>query len=383
MYKFLERIYNYLITLRGVDSDTLETLSDQLDGIAGGIGSATIEKQNTIMDGTTDLSGGYVPGTDNLHDMQIQLVAIPTTMVGTNDAALASSWTAGLATALGNYTAARAVFLDELAAANLPADIDTLKTAIGSEFDGTPNQYDVQVTGYVTAVTRLAVGSILERLQLLQDSNVFGNTIFVADSATVNTIVDAALSTTELYKGMTIIPLSGVMASVARTISDYDGSTKTITVTPDWPASPSTASYIIIPRGEALFLDESGHGLQAISSTINSFPQEGRVADNPTATGAEDVLYIQNSPSAIIVGVAGTVSLENMVAGDEITLRLYTRIESGGALELVDEESYANAQDVDIVPVWLRTPNRFGWKITLEQTAGTYRVFPWEFYYGS
>ena len=47
-------------------------------------------------------------------------------MRGTDDAALAASWTAALATALANYTAARAAYLDELAAANIPADIDTL-----------------------------------------------------------------------------------------------------------------------------------------------------------------------------------------------------------------------------------------------------------------
>lgn len=47
-------------------------------------------------------------------------------MRGTDNAALAASWTAALATALANYTAARAAYLDELAAANIPADVDTL-----------------------------------------------------------------------------------------------------------------------------------------------------------------------------------------------------------------------------------------------------------------
>ena len=70
--------------------------------------------------------------------LQEAIAAIPTTMRGTDfallaanyvtergtdGAALASSWTAALATALANYTAARAGYLDELAAANIPADI--------------------------------------------------------------------------------------------------------------------------------------------------------------------------------------------------------------------------------------------------------------------
>ena len=33
MFKVLEKIYDYLVTLRGVDSDTLKSLSDQIDGV--------------------------------------------------------------------------------------------------------------------------------------------------------------------------------------------------------------------------------------------------------------------------------------------------------------------------------------------------------------
>lgn len=51
-------------------------------------------------------------------------------MRGTNNAALEAAWTAALAGALGNYTAVRAGYLDELAAANIPADVDTLLTRI-------------------------------------------------------------------------------------------------------------------------------------------------------------------------------------------------------------------------------------------------------------
>lgn len=47
-------------------------------------------------------------------------------MRGTDDATLQTTWTDAMATALANYTAARAGYLDELAAVNIPADIDTL-----------------------------------------------------------------------------------------------------------------------------------------------------------------------------------------------------------------------------------------------------------------
>lgn len=72
--------------------------------------------------------------TDGLGALKTLIDAIPTTMVGTNNAALASSWTSALATALGNYTGTRAGYIDELAAANLPTDIAALNTLLS---DGT------------------------------------------------------------------------------------------------------------------------------------------------------------------------------------------------------------------------------------------------------
>jgi len=67
--------------------------------------------------------------------------AIPTTaMRGTDNAALASAWTAALATALGNYTAARAGYLDELAAANIPTDLAKLLQVLTGKWEITGNQ---------------------------------------------------------------------------------------------------------------------------------------------------------------------------------------------------------------------------------------------------
>lgn len=52
--------------------------------------------------------------TYGLSPLQVLLTAIPTTMVGTDGAAVASVWTAALATALANYTAVRAGYIDYL-----------------------------------------------------------------------------------------------------------------------------------------------------------------------------------------------------------------------------------------------------------------------------
>ena len=69
-------------------------------------------------------------GTDGLGALKALLDAIPTTaMRGTDNAALASAWTAALATVLANYTAARAGYLDNLSAgaAALEATLTAIK----------------------------------------------------------------------------------------------------------------------------------------------------------------------------------------------------------------------------------------------------------------
>ena len=75
----------------------------------------------TIAADVANIDGDAMRGTDDA-----LLAASYEVERGTDNAALAANWTAALATALANYTAARAVYLDELAAANLPSDIDDL-----------------------------------------------------------------------------------------------------------------------------------------------------------------------------------------------------------------------------------------------------------------
>jgi len=60
----------------------------------------------------TALRAGYLDELD--FDLAAAIAAIPTVMVGTNNAALAADWTNALATALAAYTAARGAYLDEL-----------------------------------------------------------------------------------------------------------------------------------------------------------------------------------------------------------------------------------------------------------------------------
>ena len=77
--------------------------------------------------------------------LQEAIAAIPTTaMRGTDNAALASAWTAALATILGNFSAARIGYLDELAAANLPTDVAAIITDLASAVPEPPTAKSLQ-----------------------------------------------------------------------------------------------------------------------------------------------------------------------------------------------------------------------------------------------
>lgn len=87
-----------------------------VDGVVDAIlvDTTAIELAVAVIDGIVDTILVDVAGLDGA------------AMRGTDDATLQATWTDALAAALANYTAARADYLDELAPANIPADIDTL-----------------------------------------------------------------------------------------------------------------------------------------------------------------------------------------------------------------------------------------------------------------
>jgi hypothetical protein len=70
------------------------------------------------------------------------------------------------------------------------------------------------------------------------------------------------------------------------------------------------------------------------------------------------------------------VDTANMVNGDVLELRLYTKYASGGTERQAYFASFSNVQgspNLYSVPV----PSDTSFKATLKQTAGTGRVFPW------
>jgi len=179
------------ITTAGPTNAQMETARDAIiaaiPAMVGTDGAATVADGwdaalATILDNFTALRIGYLdqldfalqeaiaaittagPTNAQMETARDAIIAAIPAMVGTDGAALAASWTAALATALGSYTAVRGGYLDELAAANLPTDITNIK----AETDQLPNvQHETEWSSAATiqaladaAATALTAGSI-------------------------------------------------------------------------------------------------------------------------------------------------------------------------------------------------------------------------------
>lgn len=101
-----------------------------------------------------------------------------------------------------------------------------------------------------------------------------------------------------------------------------------------------------------------------------------------TATDAEQTLVIVSEPLGCWHPLVLWVDLSNMDQNDTTILRVYYRIRDGGDLQLWDSQSFTGvngglANGIELTDVTL-LPNRHGFQITLQQTAGTNRAYDWE-----
>lgn len=103
-----------------------------------------------------------------------------------------------------------------------------------------------------------------------------------------------------------------------------------------------------------------------------------------TADGTEQNVVIINTPLGNFKALKLRVDMSNMTWGDVTTIRWYERLVSGGDLTLKDRMTFEGPQtvvpDSPVKDIEME-PNRFGVWITLRQTAGTNRVYPWEWMY--
>ncbi len=127
----------------------------------------------------------------------------------------------------------------------------------------------------------------------------------------------------------------------------------------------------MLAGGLALEDNMETHVVNAINSVASSLT---RSEASILADGTEQELYINDAPADNWILDNIKLDLSVLQAGDSVTIRFYARMVAAGAYKLFDTQSFS---DVQAVPAILVTglANRYGLKITFQQTAGTYRTF--------
>ena len=122
------------------------------------------------------------------------------------------------------------------------------------------------------------------------------------------------------------------------------------------------------------------HALISATLTIQS------TGGTLTADGSEQNLFYDNEPLGVMSPIALLIDLDNMVGGDTIEVKVYHRLSDGGGLQLFAfytwtgaDGSLDNSEKIDQIDLY---PNRHGFRITLDQTAGVNRDYPWELFIG-
>jgi hypothetical protein len=207
----------------------------------------------------------------------------------------------------------------------------------------------------------------------------WGGLLFTASASTVNSITTASLvDVASKYIGRVVVPLTGNMANEGRIISAYDG-TQTLTVHRAWPEAPGNVAFIVMgnPLGD---LFDGSKGLESIYDLADAILDLTETGGTLTADGTEQTVWTTDAPSGSFEPRVVFIEATNMAASDSITIKEYYRIKSGGSYVMLDTRVYSDAQTRKLIKVTLE-PNRYGIKVTLQQTAGTNRNYDWEVLY--
>ena len=102
--------------------------------------------------------------------------------------------------------------------------------------------------------------------------------------------------------------------------------------------------------------------------------QEFKV-DTLTADGTEQTVIESTS----IGEIEGWIDLANMASGDTVIIKVYAKMKSGGTYRRYDSTTYSDAQTNPAIHL-IKLSAEYGFKVTLQQTAGSYRTFDYNFF---
>ena len=236
------------------------------------------------------------------------------------------------------------LILDTLA---LEATVDThdadIKAKIGAEFDGTPDQYDVEVTGYdSSAIASNEDGSILERLEWLQQN--FGKAVVDADQGVSTTIIDcldmAGFGDDYFNTGWQLCVLVNANSHGAapegewRDITDYSTADGVFTCAA-FSANVEANDVIMVARDEVVDQTRATHRLSF--SILPVAENVANVAEVDLVAPAAITLTIPTGATKISTKIVATIYASNMAAAaHSIGLTLQDNVNAGGWVDVIN-----------------------------------------------
>lgn len=175
--------------------------------------------------------------------------------------------------------------------------------------------------------------------------NVRANTAQAGAASTI-TLDASASATDDIYNDLVILIISGTGAGQARKITDYVGSTKVATVTPNWVTNPSSSStFIILPFA----------GAAAIADAVWDEATSGHVTSGTYGQALQPI-----RAGTAQAGAAGTITLDaSASATDDYYNNTIILITGGtGALQVRQITDYVGSTKVATVGRnWTTTPD--------------------------
>ena len=235
-------------------------------------------------------------------------------------------------------------------------------------------------TGYAGGTIKLGVdatsisgdSTAADKLEALMDG-LLNNTAQAGAAGTV-TLNSGAVATDDYYNGFIILITGGTGVGQARLITDYVGSTKVATISPNWATNPdATSTFILFPMGalglattalsniKAMF-DGTGYagGTIPLDTNVKQVSGDATAADNLEAEydGTGFKSYLRRSTAQ--AGAAGTITLDaSASATDDLYNGLTVAIVSGtgaGQARLISD--YVGSTKVATVSTsWATNPD--------------------------
>jgi len=94
-----------------------------------------------------------------------------------------------------------------------------------------------------------------------------------------------------------------------------------------------------------------------------------------TADGTEQTIIELTA----IGEIEGWIDLANMALGDTVIIRMYAKMKLDGTYRQYDSTTYSGVQTNPALHT-VKLPAKYGFKVTLQQTVGSYRTFDYNFF---